>query len=265
MKRWLTPRRAAWLASILGTVTGVIVFAPAVWMANAIHSATAGKVQLLNARGTVWSGHADLKLTGGDGSRTVTGLPQGIHWRLSPGWADGQPAALIQLSAPCCTPAPLQATVLPGMSGATVRLNAPRSHWPAELLTGLGTPWNTLRLDGLLALETERFELNFASGRLVADGTVTVEALDVASRVATIRPLGSYQVAFEASKQSRQANITLKTLNGSLLLDGSGLWTGSRVRFTGEARAAAGKEAALNNLLNIIGRRQGAASLIRIG
>ncbi len=37
------------------------------------------------------------------------------------------------------------------------------------------------------------------------------------------------------------------------------------VRFRGEARAGAADEAALTNLLNIIGRREGARSVISIG
>jgi general secretion pathway protein N len=37
------------------------------------------------------------------------------------------------------------------------------------------------------------------------------------------------------------------------------------VRFRGEAVAAPGDEPALNNLLNIIGRRNGARSVISIG
>ncbi|MGE4050638.1 MAG: type II secretion system protein N, partial [Piscinibacter sp.] len=37
------------------------------------------------------------------------------------------------------------------------------------------------------------------------------------------------------------------------------------VRFRGEARAAPGEEAPLANLLNIIGRRDGARSVISIG
>ena len=36
-------------------------------------------------------------------------------------------------------------------------------------------------------------------------------------------------------------------------------------RFRGEARADTGAEGALNNLLNVIGRRQGAISLLSIG
>jgi len=48
-------------------------------------------------------------------------------------------------------------------------------------------------------------------------------------------------------------------------LQGQGQWIGSRLRFSGEARADEGAEAALSNLLNIIGRRQGARSLLSLG
>ncbi len=57
----------------------------------------------------------------------------------------------------------------------------------------------------------------------------------------------------------------LSTLDGSLLLDGNGQWTGSHWRFRGQARAAPGAEAELDNLLNFFGRRQGALSVISIG
>jgi general secretion pathway protein N len=50
-----------------------------------------------------------------------------------------------------------------------------------------------------------------------------------------------------------------------LQLSGSGQWAASRLRFAGQASAEPGAEPALNNLLNIIGRRQGALSLISIG
>ena len=59
--------------------------------------------------------------------------------------------------------------------------------------------------------------------------------------------------------------LTLSTLDGALLLSGTGQWTGSQFRFRGEARAAPGAEGELDNLLNFFGRRQGALSLISIG
>ena len=61
------------------------------------------------------------------------------------------------------------------------------------------------------------------------------------------------------------APLALSTLEGSLQLSGNGKWVGSRLRFEGEARAAPEHEAALANLLNIIGRRSGARSIITLG
>ena len=60
-------------------------------------------------------------------------------------------------------------------------------------------------------------------------------------------------------------SLQLDTIEGALQLKGSGSWVGSRLRFTGEASAAPDREAALANLLNIIGRRNGSRSLITVG
>ena len=59
--------------------------------------------------------------------------------------------------------------------------------------------------------------------------------------------------------------LALSTLDGALQLSGSGQWVGNRLRFAGEASATPEREAALSNLLNIIGRRNGARSIITIG
>ena len=61
------------------------------------------------------------------------------------------------------------------------------------------------------------------------------------------------------------AQLNLQTLDGALRLTGDGQWTGARLRFRGQATAAPGQESALASLLNIIGRRQGALSVISIG
>ena len=49
------------------------------------------------------------------------------------------------------------------------------------------------------------------------------------------------------------------------LLEGSGQWNGGRLRFSGEAGAAADMEAQLANLLNIIGVRRGDKVILAIG
>ena len=50
-----------------------------------------------------------------------------------------------------------------------------------------------------------------------------------------------------------------------LRLSGSGQWSPAKLRFRGDARAAEGSEAVLNNLLNLMGQRQGALALLAIG
>jgi general secretion pathway protein N len=59
--------------------------------------------------------------------------------------------------------------------------------------------------------------------------------------------------------------LSLSTDSGPLQLSGSGTWGPAGVRFRGEARASEAERAALSNLLNIIGRRDGARSVISIG
>ena len=59
--------------------------------------------------------------------------------------------------------------------------------------------------------------------------------------------------------------LSVTTMDGPLQLSGNGTWGPGGVKFRGEARAASADEAALSNLLNIIGRREGAKSIISIG
>ena len=74
--------------------------------------------------------------------------------------------------------------------------------------------------------------------------------------------MGSYRTTLLGGETPR---LQLETLDGALNLSGTGQWVGSRLRFSGSASAAPDREEALANLLNIIGRRNGASSIITIG
>jgi general secretion pathway protein N len=74
--------------------------------------------------------------------------------------------------------------------------------------------------------------------------------------------MGSYRISILGGATPA---LQLDTLEGALQLSGSGQWVGSRLRFSGTASAAPDREAALSSLLNIIGRRSGARSVITIG
>ena len=257
--------RLAWISALLGLLVAVVFFAPARWLTDRVGSATGGQLQLVNARGSVWSGQADLVFTGGEGSRTQTALPQGLQWRLRPTLASGSPAVSLRLNAPCCTPDPMALTLVPHLGSYELRIASHSSRWPAELLTGLGTPWNTLRLEGQLVLQTPGLTLRFDQGRTTLQGEAALEAVDLVSRLSTLRPLGTYRMSLRADAAGNTTALDLATLRGALQLQGSGQWVGGRLRFQGVAEAAPDNEAALANLLNIMGRRQGSRSLLTIG
>ena len=126
----------------------------------------------------------------------------------------------------------------------------------------LGTPWNTVQLQGQLALATTGLALSWAQGRMELAGKAQLDLLNMSSRLSTLHPIGSYRATLSGGAAT---HLALATLEGALQLSGSGQWVGQRLRFTGEATAAPGSEAVLANLLNIIGRRSGARSVITIG
>ena len=244
----LTLPRAPWRWAVagvcLGALPALVLWAPARWLATGVQQASGGQLQLQQARGTVWNGSARLVLTGGADSQDQAALPGRLQWQLRPAW-NGLSA---RLTADCCIPAtaPLQVQVALGLGAVRAQVADGQSQWPAAALAGLGTPWNTVQ----------------PQGRLQMQGQVQLDALGLSSRLSTLRPMGSYRLQVQGGGAP---TLQLSTLEGALLLSGSGQWVGKRLRFTGEASAAPGREAALANLLNIIGRRSGARSIITVG
>jgi len=141
------------------------------------------------------------------------------------------------------------------------------ARWPSGWLSGLGTPWNTLQLGGSLRLSARDLRFEWVQGRWRQLGDLQLDLLNLSSRISTLEPLGSYRLSLSADPANAGlSQLRLSTLEGGLLLSGQGtLSAGGKSRFLGEATAAPGREEALNNLLNIIGRRQGARSVLTIG
>jgi general secretion pathway protein N len=257
-------RWAIW-GAVIGTLVGVVAFAPASWLASAVARATDQRLLLADAKGSVWSGDAQLLLTGGAGSRDAAALPGRLRWQIRPR-LNGFELALNQA---CCLDREWVIQFRVGLGRYQVLLPArPQAlgHWPAAWLAGLGTPFNTLQLGGTLRLTSNGMTLESVQGRWRVIGSIDADLLGVSSRLSTLDTLGSYRFSVRGGGTgSDPAALNLETLEGALRLSGSGQWTGFRARFRGEASAAEGQEAALNNLLNIIGRRQGATSVISIG
>ena len=266
---WDKSRSASTRWAIAGIVFGVlvalIVFAPAAWLASAVASATGQRVLLADARGSVWSGSAVAVLTGGPGSRDASSLPGRVEWTLG---LQGLGLALNARHA-CCLNGTVTLQVRPGFGRVGVTLVSPPGwvgQWPSAFLGGLGTPWNTLQLGGVVRLVSPALKLESAQGRWVVEGRADMELVSVSSRLTTLETLGSYKLTLTGDAATPgTSQLSLTTQDGALQLSGQGTWGPGGVRFRGEASAAATNETALSNLLNIIGRRDGAKSVITIG
>lgn len=249
----------ALLGAALGVLLAVAIWAPAHWLAQALDTATGGKLQLINPRGTVWNGSAGLVLASGAGGGDAISLPGQLNWKLRPRF-NGVAGTL---DLPCCASQPLAFSARRANGGLAIGWGDGQTRWPAPMLAGLGAPWNTLRPEGTLELSTQALNLQWRDGQLAVTGGATLDASQIASSVSTLRPLGSYRLTLAGGTTP---SVLLTTTDGSSLqLTGSGRWTGNALRFSGEASAAPGSEDALANLLNIIGRRQGARSIITLG
>ena len=250
---------------LVGALVGVVAFAPAAWLARAVASATDQRLLLADARSSVWAGSAVLVLTGGPESRDASALPGRIEWTL------GLAGLALELRArhACCLNGPVAVRLRPGLGRMSFTLlPSPgwTGQWPSAWLGGLGTPWNTLQLGGALRLVSPGLTIESVQGRWRVEGRAEVELLGVSSRLTTLDPLGNYRLTLSGNAaQAGVAQINLSTTDGALQLSGDGTWGPGGVRFRGEARAGAADEPALTNLLNIIGRRDGARSVISIG
>jgi general secretion pathway protein N len=266
---WDRSRGAAFRWGIGGAVVGaavaLVAFAPAAWLTGAIASATGQHLLLTDARGTLWSGSAVPVLTGGVGSRDAMALPGRLQWRI--GWSGLGPQLRLQQS--CCLNGTVAVNLAPGLGQLDAMLVPPAGwigQWPSAWLGGLGTPWNTMQLGGAVRLVSPGLTLRWVAGRWQMDGRADIEFNGVSSRLSTLESLGSYRLSLAADPANAGTSlVTLSTVDGALQLSGSGTWNAGGFRFRGEARSGLANDAALNNLLNIIGRRDGARSVISIG
>ncbi len=269
-----TSTRWAWTGAGLGLLLALVTQAPAHWLTQAIEQISGKRVLLQDPQGTVWNGSAQWVLNEGrlnlaatpNTARpaNTTSLPTRVTWQLGPrvDWAQMRLALSATVASACCTPQPLRVDVSPMWRGVRVQLSDNTSSWPAAWLVGLGAPWNTVQPEGQIQLQTTALQWTYQAGQEQLQGQAELQLQQLATRLSTLRPLGSYRVRVQGGEA---ITLTLDTLEGSLQLQGSGQLQNGRVRFNGEASAAPDAEAALSNLLNILGQRQGAKSILKMG
>ncbi len=273
----VTPRtstRWAWTGAGLGLALAFITQAPAHWLTHAIEQASGERVLLPDAQGTVWNGSAQWVLNEGPLNiatsanlarpASTTALPTRVTWQLGPriDFSNLRLALSAKVASTCCTPQPVRVDVSPLWRGVRVQVSDHTSNWPASWLIGLGAPWNTVQPEGQMQLQTTQLQWTQQAGQERLQGQAELQMQQLSTRLSTLRPLGSYRVRVQGGDTIA---LTLDTLEGSLRLQGNGQLQNGHVRFNGEASAAPDAEAALSNLLNILGQRQGAKSILKLG
>lgn len=228
------------IAALLAAALTAVVLAPAAWIGDWLEAHS--RVRLLDARGTVWSGSALVGVS--DGRQTML-VPGRLSWKVR----------LASLSVELAHPA-LAAPVVVVPRPGSVGLKAGQAELPAATLTALGAPFNTLRPGGTLAVSWT--DAQWRPGGLA--GNLQVEWRDAQSALSTVVPLGTYRVRLTGNT----GRLTLETLNGPLLLQGSGTLKGTRLSFKGLASAEPDMRQALAGLLGVLGPRSGHNAILAL-
>ena len=242
-------RLVLWLAAILlAVLLTVLMFLPASWLGSMVEDQTGGRLTLGDAQGTLWRGSAFLGGAPGAGGAVTPLLPGRFSWRLSPLVLFGQTDLQLE------NPDALSQPVTVSGSWSRWQVSPAALQLPAEGLAGLGAPLNTLAPSGRVQLSWSTLALSRQQGAVAIEGRTVLALTDMGSRMAPVKPLGSYEMSMDWKGQ--QASLVLSTVRGALLLSGNGALERGRFQFSGQAQAADGYEETLGNLLNLLGQRR---------
>ena len=241
--------KAAWFFSgLIGIFLTILAFAPAAWLDYALEYQTGGRVALGDVQGSLWSGSAFIGVADSRNGDLTPVLPGRFVWHLSPILLLGQIELVLDNSAA------LKSSVHLSGNFRQIQVSPGAVMLPSERLAGLGAPLNTLKPRGQITLSWDTLNLAMENGMPSLDGAMKLTMQDMASALSPVKPLGTYLMTFVWHEQS--AAIELKSVQGPLLLSGSGNLMQGHLRFSGQAEAQDGQEDRLVNLLNLLGQRK---------
>jgi general secretion pathway protein N len=235
------------LLAVLAVIVTILAFLPAAWLGPMVERQTGGRLTLGDAQGTLWRGSAFVGGAPGQGGAVTPLLPGRFSWRLSP------LVLLGQVNVDLANPQALAQPVRVSGSWSQWQVSAGELLLPAEGLSGLGAPLNTLAPSGIIKLSWNLLDIARQGQAVTLTGRTVLSLGDMGSRMSPIKPLGSYELAMDW--RGSRADLNLRTVRGALLLSGSGALENGRLRFSGQAAAADGYEDTLGNLLNLLGQR----------
>lgn len=235
--------RTIWLLLLLAVaLIAALWVLPARWAMAWIPDAS--PVTIVDATGSMWNASATVAIGAGGLRRT---LPDRVNWRLS---LSGGPKLVIRhpwLRGPL--------TLAPGWTG--LKLSAQSLQLPASALTAVHAMFNTLDPGGQLILSWPDLRI----GRSVSaqGGSTTLLTghwRNASSSLSRIKPMGDYTLTVNEGSQNTLA-LALRSGQGPLMMDGSGVATHTGAQFDGKAwieeSATSDTRQALQGLLAAIG------------
>lgn len=246
------------LAGIASIALTMLMFFPATWLAAMVETQSAGRLTLGDAHGTLWRGSAFIGGAPGGSDPVTPLLPGRFLWRISPMVLLGRVDAELENDAALSQPIKVtgnwhQWQVSPGAISL-----------PAQRLAALGAPLNTVQPSGQMRLSWKLLQVTQQNGKVEMVGAMNLKMNEIASRLSPVKPLGSYDLALDW--RGTQASVTLKTITGPMLLNGSGMFNNGHLQFSGTAQAETGQEQRLENFLNLLGKshREGDKDIIAL-
>jgi len=238
-----------WQLLAIGLVVyalGVIATAPATLIDAGLQRISQGKLRLVEAQGTLWSGSGQIEIRDSGG---LTGVAKSFAWRILPqSLLRGYLICQVKLEQ-ATKPFPVNIS----LSG--VELENADISLPATAL-GLGMPkLAPLGLTGELLLHVASLSIEGKQ----TQGNVTLQWRGAGSVYTTISPLGDYEVKLDTDGAT--SNVLLRTLQGPLQLDGNGSWAnGGNPNFMAIAQVPPQHQQQLDPLLRLIAVERGAGS-----
>ena len=229
--RLIVPGLAAYTLVLIAT-------APATLIDAGLGQASAGRLRLAEARGTLWSGTGQIEIR--DANRN-SGIAKSMTWRIRPAYL-----LLGKLRYEVALDHAAQHFPVT-ISPSRIEVADADINLPAEAL-GLGVAkLAPLGLTGDMLLRVAR--LAFRRGSV--QGNATLQWRGAGSAYTRISPLGDYELRLEGNGTAVLAS--LRTLQGPLQLDGQGSWaSGRNPVFQGNARVPPQQMQQLAPLLRMI-------------
>ncbi|MFZ6772199.1 type II secretion system protein N [Undibacterium sp. SXout7W] len=248
MPKFLSSKLSWGILALASVMLTILVFLPASWLAFALEKQSRGRLSLGDVQGSFWNGSAFVGVAA-DMNGPLTPLFAGrFSWKISPLLLLGQ------LDVKLDNPASLTPAVNITGNLSQWNVSPARLSLPPERLEGLGAPLNTIGPTGECRLSWNNLQMTREQSKVNVQGQVFFDLTEMASRLSPIKPLGSYQMIFHL--HGSDADMQLNTLQGPMMLGGTGQIHQGRFQFSGTARAQQGQEDKLANLLNLLGQRR---------